>query len=150
MIKKRIKVEEQNLALGPPSGWPLVRNVGVNPHPCMVPFPHSLLREKPSFGRYPKTYDHINPWIDTASSRHVRILNWGYYSFFMFFLVRGIIAKAIHTSDTSSEYCQLLDSMLPVDKANPPRKAEIDSTSTCNPNIPLREGGATGPVGFAR
>lgn len=164
---EKIKTDQgwgKNLALGPFSGWPLVRNVGVNPHHKHVWF-HSLIPYwgPPSFGQFlsfwatPKDiWSYV--LIDTASSRHVRILNWGCYSFF---LVPGILPKAIHTSDTSSEYYQLGDSMLPVDRARTENthgwrtcsywqalhtegrvhipicgtRKIIDSASTCNPNV---------------
>lgn len=88
---EKIKTDQgwgKNLALGPFSGWPLVRNVGVNPHHKHVWF-HSLIPYwgPPSFGQFlsfwatPKDiWSYV--LIDTASSRHVRILNWGCYSFF--------------------------------------------------------------------
>lgn len=132
----------------------------INMYGSIPSFPtegHPVLGNFCHFEPHPKTYDHMF-WL-TPQALDMYVFWIG--DVIVFFLVPGILPKAIHTSDTSSEYYQLGDSMLPVDRARTENthgwrtcsywqalhtegrvhipicgtRKIIDSASTCNPNV---------------
>ena len=97
--KKRIKVEEQKLALWCIFWLALRKECGSESPSMYGSIPSFPTEGHPVLGDTQKTYDHINLWIDTANSRHVNM--YFELGILYVFLVQRIFAKARHTSDTS-------------------------------------------------